>query len=131
MSMSLMVLITSLYKVATGWLVRAVYGGSLHNVGVRLLYLPSLARMSFLWSYMGKKNWYDRVDDTVILGALPFRSQTKEVSLFLYTYHYLFLVCMCVCSWWKERKSQLQSQSMNGTKSSFSPITRRSVATQF
>ncbi|CAI8019909.1 Phosphatidylglycerophosphatase and protein-tyrosine phosphatase 1 [Geodia barretti] len=79
MSMSLMVLITSLYKVATGWLVRAVYGGSLHNVGVRLLYLPSLARMSFLWSYMGKKNWYDRVDDTVILGALPFRSQTKEL----------------------------------------------------
>ena len=29
--------------------------------------------------------WYDRVDDTVILGALPFRSQTEKVSTHTYT----------------------------------------------
>ena len=79
MSMGLAVLVAGLYKACVGWLARVMYGGPLHKAGARLLYLPSLARMSFLWSYLGKKNWYDRVDDTVILGALPFRSQTKEV----------------------------------------------------
>ena len=59
----------------------AVFLTLLIACGARLLYLPSLARLSFLWSYMKKRNWYDRVDDTVILGALPFRSQTKEVSV--------------------------------------------------
>ena len=79
MSVSLVVLMASIYKACTGWLARAMYGGPLHKAGARLLYLPSLARMSFLWSYLKKKNWYDRVDDAVILGALPFKSQTKEV----------------------------------------------------
>ena len=81
MAVSLVVLLTSFYKVCTGWLARMVYGGPLHKAGARLLYLPSIVRMSLLWG-RGKKNWYDRVDETVILGALPFRSQTKEVSIF-------------------------------------------------
>lgn len=80
MSVSLVVLITSFYKVCTGWLARVMYGGPLHKAAARLLYLPSLARMSLLWGRW-KRNWYDRVDDTVILGALPFRSQTKEVLI--------------------------------------------------
>lgn len=80
MSVSLVVLITSFYKVCTGWLARVMYGGPLHKAAARLLYLPSLARMSILWSRW-KRNWYDRVDDTVVLGALPFRSQTKEVLI--------------------------------------------------
>ena len=25
--------------------------------------------------------WYDRIDSTVILGAIPFKSQTKEVHV--------------------------------------------------
>ena len=79
MSVGLLVLVTSFYKVCTGWLARLMYGGSLHKLAARLLYLPSLARMSLLWGRW-KRNWYDRVDDTVILGALPFRSQTKEVK---------------------------------------------------
>lgn len=78
MSVSLVVLITSFYKVCTGWLARVMYGGLLHKAAARLIYLPSLARMKILWG-RGKRNWYDRVDDTVILGALPLRSQTKEV----------------------------------------------------
>ena len=80
MAVSLVVLLTSFYKVCTGWLARMMYGGPLHKAGARLLYLPSIARMSLLWG-RGKKNWYDRVDETVILGALPFRSQTKEVPM--------------------------------------------------
>lgn len=27
------------------------------------------------------RRWYDRMDDTVILGALPFQSMTKQVIL--------------------------------------------------
>lgn len=82
MSVGLVVLIANIYKVCTGWLARVMYGGPLHKAGVRLLYLPSLARMSFLWGRW-KRNWYDRVDETVILGALPFRSQTKEVCVMI------------------------------------------------
>lgn len=26
------------------------------------------------------RNWYDRIDDNVILGALPFRGMTGQVS---------------------------------------------------
>ena len=80
MSLGLVVLIANFYKVCTTWLARVMYGGALHKAGARLLYLPSLARMSLLWGRW-KRNWYDRVDETVILGALPFRSQTKEVCV--------------------------------------------------
>ena len=87
MSMSLMVMITGLYKACVGWLARVMYGGPLHKAGARLLYFPSLARMSLLWSYLGRRNWYDRIDDTVVMGALPFRSQTKEVCVIAIVRH--------------------------------------------
>lgn len=44
----------------------------------RVAFYPSL-----LWGIVTEsatKRWYDRVDTNVILGALPFKSQTKEVS---------------------------------------------------
>lgn len=44
----------------------------------RVAFYPSL-----LWGIVTEsstKTWYDRVDTNVILGALPFKSQTKEVS---------------------------------------------------
>lgn len=100
MSVSLVVLMASIYKICTGWLARAMYGGPLHKTGARLLYLPSLARMSFLWSYLKRRNWYDRIDDTVILGALPFKSQTKEVHRH---YHHNTNLPPYLYSWLKER----------------------------
>lgn len=30
------------------------------------------------------RNWYDRIDETVILGALPFRGMTKQVCSHTY-----------------------------------------------
>lgn len=53
-------------------------GSMVHKVLVRIFYFPSLLRLSMIEG--PKRRWYDRVDQTVILGALPFRSQTKEVS---------------------------------------------------
>ena len=45
----------------------------------RINYYPSLLRLVLT---VGPENrWYDRVDSTVILGALPFRSQTEEVAM--------------------------------------------------
>lgn len=33
------------------------------------------------------RNWYDRIDETVVLGALPFRRTTKQVCFckFIFT----------------------------------------------
>ena len=78
MSVNLLLLVASVYKTCTGWLAWLMYGGTLHKLGARLLYFPSVARATLRWR-RGKQNWYDRVDETVLLGALPFRSQTKEV----------------------------------------------------
>lgn len=51
-----------------------------------MLSSPIFARIAFypslLWGLATEsstKRWYDRVDNHVILGALPFRSQTKEL----------------------------------------------------
>lgn len=30
---------------------------------------------------VSSRRWYDRIDETVILGALPFRTMTKKVKL--------------------------------------------------
>lgn len=48
-----------------------------------------LARVSFyptllynvLMEKASARNWYDRIDENVILGALPFRSQANDVSM--------------------------------------------------
>ena len=49
----------------------------LHKCLVRLWYFPSILRMTLMAG--PKRHWYDRIDSTVVLGALPFRSQTKKV----------------------------------------------------
>ena len=51
----------------------------LHKLISRVIYFPSVLRMSLMVG--PERRWYDRVDDTVLLGALPFRSQTKEVRI--------------------------------------------------
>lgn len=45
----------------------------------RLLFYPTLA-YNVVMEKVSSRRWFDRVDDTVILGALPFRSMTKQVS---------------------------------------------------
>ena len=48
------------------------------GIFARVAFYPSL-----LWGIVTEsstKRWYDRVDTHLILGALPFKSQTKEVS---------------------------------------------------
>lgn len=44
----------------------------------RLLFYPTLA-YNILMEKVSSRRWFDRVDETVILGALPFRSMTKQV----------------------------------------------------
>lgn len=49
----------------------------LQKLGARALYFPSILRL--LLREGPSHRWYDRIDETVILGALPFRKHTKEV----------------------------------------------------
>lgn len=44
----------------------------------RLTFYPTLL-YNVLMEKISSRNWYDRIDDNVILGALPFRSMTKQV----------------------------------------------------
>ncbi len=63
--------------VVVNWFWTTVGGSMFHKGIVRVLYFPSILRMSLMEG--PQRRWYDRIDSTVILGALPFRSQTKEV----------------------------------------------------
>jgi atypical dual specificity phosphatase len=44
----------------------------------RLAFYPTLL-YNVVLHQSGVRRWYDRIDETVILGALPFRSLTQEV----------------------------------------------------
>lgn len=44
----------------------------------RVTFYPTLV-YNILMEKISSRNWYDRIDETVILGALPFRSMTKQV----------------------------------------------------
>lgn len=45
----------------------------------RVSFYPTLL-YNVLMEKATARNWYDRIDDNVILGALPFRSQANDVS---------------------------------------------------
>jgi hypothetical protein len=45
----------------------------------RVSFYPSLI-YNVLMEKITSRNWYDRIDDNVILGALPFRGITNKVS---------------------------------------------------
>lgn len=45
----------------------------------RLLFYPTLA-YNVVMEKVSSRRWFDRVDQTVVLGALPFRSMTRLVS---------------------------------------------------
>ncbi|XP_012137636.1 protein tyrosine phosphatase, mitochondrial 1 [Megachile rotundata] len=52
------------------------------NLGVkmfaRVTFYPTLLYNVFM-EKVSSRNWYDRIDEVVILGALPFRSMTKQL----------------------------------------------------
>lgn len=48
----------------------------------RVSFYPTLL-YNVLMEKATSRNWYDRIDENVILGALPFRSQANDVSFFL------------------------------------------------
>ena len=45
----------------------------------RLLFYPTLA-YNVVMEKVSSRHWFTRVDETVILGALPFKSMTEEVN---------------------------------------------------
>lgn len=47
----------------------------------RVSFYPTLLYNVFMEKVTARR-WYDRIDDSMILGALPFRSMTDEVSKF-------------------------------------------------
>ena len=49
----------------------------------RAYFLPSILLNSLKLQISEKFKWYNRIDDTVVLGALPFRSQAEEVYLYM------------------------------------------------
>ena len=44
----------------------------------RVTFYPSLL-YNVLMEKVTSRRWYDRIDDNVILGALPFRAMTEQV----------------------------------------------------
>lgn len=46
----------------------------------RVSFYPTLFYNVFM-EKVTKRNWYDRIDENVILGALPFRNMAEEVSV--------------------------------------------------
>ena len=51
---------------------------SVHAFGAKIAFYPTL-----LWNIFRAgidRNWYDRIDETIVLGALPFRSIARTVS---------------------------------------------------
>lgn len=56
----------------------------------RVTFYPTLL-YNILMEKITSRNWYDRIDETVILGALPFRSMTKQVSIFVILSYLVFI----------------------------------------
>lgn len=52
---------------------------SMSGALARILFYPTLA-YNVIMEKITTRQWYNRVDQTVILGALPFKSMTDEVS---------------------------------------------------
>lgn len=73
-----MSLISNAWKYLVHVVVNWIYGSLLHRIVAQLMYFPTILRLMFREG--PKSKWYNRVDDTVLLGALPFRSHTKQVT---------------------------------------------------
>ena len=56
----------------------------------RVTFVPSLI-YNVVMERAGIIRWFDRIDERIILGALPFKSMTKQVSL-LVSHHDIVLI---------------------------------------
>ena len=68
----------SYVRVVVQWFLSKIAGGMLHKCLARVWYFPSLLRMNLIEGPNWK--WYNRVDSTVVLGALPFKRHAEAVS---------------------------------------------------
>lgn len=64
----------------------------------RVTFYPTLL-YNVVMEKVTSRRWYDRMDDTVILGALPFQSMTQQVSVtnpfeVTLSVTYFFLICV-------------------------------------
>ena len=57
---------------------RMTFGLTTLQVISRILYFPGVAWNTVSWRWRNYQ-WYNRIDNTIVLGALPFRSQAEEV----------------------------------------------------
>ena len=77
--------------IAIGYIVRWLINGAFFRmfgltglqVISRLIYFPGVTWNTVSWRWRNYQ-WYNRIDNTVVLGALPFRSQTEEVRKYWY-----------------------------------------------
>ena len=64
------------------WLLNEVFRMTIGLTGLQLFsrvsYFPGIVWNTVTWDWKNYQ-WYNRIDNTVVLGALPFRSQTEEV----------------------------------------------------
>ena len=70
--------LTTYIKVWLDFFLQKLMASPANQLIARLLYFPTIVRLMLLSS--PKRPWYSRVDDTVILGALPLRRLAQEVS---------------------------------------------------
>lgn len=77
--MSLSAIWSTFFNSFIVWLSTWSWGHMVNKLLARALYFPSILRMTLIEG--PNHRWYDRVDGTVIVGALPFKSQTKEVGI--------------------------------------------------
>lgn len=77
--MSLYGMVTNLYQVVINLFWVTIDGSMLHKLLSRLAFFPTILRMTLREG--PNYRWYDRIDQTVILGAIPFKSQSEKVSL--------------------------------------------------
>lgn len=67
--------------------------GTMSSVLARILFYPTLA-YNVVMEKVTSRQWFNRVDPTVILGALPFRSMTEEVRFDFYCINELQTIVM-------------------------------------
>lgn len=94
---SLSILVAPLVGISRGinylldWMLVNMFQLMLGLTGPQLLsrayFLPGVFVNSLKVRISDKFKWYDRIDDTVVLGALPFRSQAEEVATVSYFFN--------------------------------------------
>jgi hypothetical protein len=66
------------------------------SILARVLFFPSLA-YNVMMEKVSSRQWYNHVDNHVILGALPLRYKTQEVLFNLNREQYLSGKCFFFC----------------------------------